>query len=196
MTTKELIYENALDLFSKHGYNNVGMRDLAKSVGIKAASIYNHYKGKEEILLDIAKTFVEELQKEVYPLYKESHLSARAYFTNISLKTNSFFESDKINQLTRLLIPEQFNSPRLKNILHDEFLVKPRVALNYYFGTLMKKGLMKQADSMLAAKIYHSFFVYHFYEKYLTESPEGYLTTYEDLFKKHIDFFMNYFEIK
>ncbi len=196
MTTKELIYENALDLFSKHGYNNVGMRDLAKSVGIKAASIYNHYKGKEEILLDIAKTLVEELQKEVYPLYKESHLSTRQYFTNISLKTNLFFESDKINQLTRLLIPEQFNSPRLKHILHDEFLVKPRVALNYYFNNLMQKGLMKSTDSMLAAKIYHSFFVYHFYEKYLTDSPEGFLTSYEDLFKKHIDFFMNYFDVK
>ncbi|CCV63791.1 Transcriptional regulator, TetR family [Alteracholeplasma palmae J233] len=196
MTTKELIYKNALELFSKNGYNNVGMRDLAKSVGIKAASIYNHYKGKEEILLSIADSLVEKMRKEIYPLYKRDDLSPREFFTNISLSTNTFFEKEEINQLTRLLIPEQFNSNALKNILHDEFIIKPRTALTYYFKNLMDKGLMKKENPLLAAKLYHSFFIYHFYEKYLTDNPEGFMLTYEELFKEHITLFMNYFNIK
>lgn len=195
MTTKELIYKNAIELFSTHGYQNLGMRDLAKASGIKASSIYNHYKSKEDILLDIANELVNELKLNVYPLYKVTSLSPKDYFKNISLKTNIFFEQSHINTLTKILIPEQFSSDRLKELLHQEFIVKPRTAYTYYFADLMKKDLMKKDDPKLAAKMYHSFFVYHFYEKYLTKNPVGFLTDDQIIFINHIDLFMKYFNI-
>ena len=49
MTTKELILHTALRLFSERGYDGVSMRDLAAEVGIKAASIYNHFTSKKYI---------------------------------------------------------------------------------------------------------------------------------------------------
>lgn len=49
MTTRELILKTALRLFSERGYDGVSMRDLASEVGIRAASIYNHFSGKEDI---------------------------------------------------------------------------------------------------------------------------------------------------
>ncbi len=49
METKELILNKSLKLFSDRGYEGVTMRDIAAEVGIKAASIYNHFKGKEDI---------------------------------------------------------------------------------------------------------------------------------------------------
>lgn len=49
MTTKELIIDKSLQLFSEHGFEGVSMRDIAAEVGIKAASIYNHFSSKEEI---------------------------------------------------------------------------------------------------------------------------------------------------
>lgn len=195
MTTKELIYKNAIELFSTHGYQNLGMRDLAKSAGIKASSIYNHYKSKEEILLDIANELINELKQNIYPLYKVTDLSPKDFFKNISLKTNQFFEQTHINTLTKILIPEQFSSQRLKELLHQEFVVKPRTAYTYYFNDLMKKNLMRKDDPKLAAKMYHSFFIYHFYEKYLSNDPIGFLTTDESLFVNHIDLFMKYFNI-
>ncbi|VEU83164.1 TetR/AcrR family transcriptional regulator [Acholeplasma hippikon] len=196
MTTKELIYKNAIELFSQYGYQNLGMRDLAKSAGIKASSIYNHYKSKEDILLDIANELVNELKENVYPLYKVTDLSPKEFFKNISLKTNQFFEQKHINTLTGILIPEEFSSQRLKKLLHEEFIVKPRTAYTYYFKSLMDKGLMRTEDPKLAAKMYHSFFVYHFYEKYLTNDPEGFLVKDESIFVNHIDLFMKYFDIK
>ncbi len=48
--TKERIIFESLNLFSQKGYEGVSMRDIAAAVGIKGASIYNHFKGKEEIL--------------------------------------------------------------------------------------------------------------------------------------------------
>src|SRR5690606_15455752 len=151
-------------LFSKHGYHQLGMRDLAKSVGIKASSIYNHYKSKEDILLDICNELLDGMKKHIYPLYKNQSLSPRLFFTTISLETNKFFETPKMQQLTKLLIPLQYEIPRLKEIILNEFIYKPRTAYSYYFNQLMQQGKMKKTDAMLAAKIYHSFFIYHFHE--------------------------------
>ncbi|MDY3007381.1 TetR/AcrR family transcriptional regulator, partial [Anaerococcus porci] len=49
VTTRELILDKALFLFSKFGYSDVSMKDIANEVGIKAPSIYKHFKSKEEI---------------------------------------------------------------------------------------------------------------------------------------------------
>lgn len=196
MSTKEIIYQNAINLFYEKGYHNLGMRDLAKSVGIKASSIYNHYKSKEDILMDIAHELIHELSIHIYPLYKQTNLQPSAFFESISLETNNFFETTHINKLTKILIPEQINVERLRTLLHNEFILKPRTAYTYYFKALMSKNQMRQSNPLLAAKLYHSFFVYHFYEKFLSSTPDGFLITYESLFREHINLFMDYFEIK
>ena len=48
--TKELIFDTFVEMSSALGYENVGMRDLAKKVGIKVSSIYNHFDSKGKIL--------------------------------------------------------------------------------------------------------------------------------------------------
>ena len=49
-STKTQIFHTALRLFATCGVENVSMRDIAEAVGIKAASIYNHYINKEQIV--------------------------------------------------------------------------------------------------------------------------------------------------
>ena len=48
--TKTQIFNTTLRLFAARGVENVSMRDIATAVGIKAASIYNHYTNKEQIV--------------------------------------------------------------------------------------------------------------------------------------------------
>ncbi len=50
---RELIYEEAAKLFKEKGYAASSMRELAKRVGLKASSFYNHIASKEDILRDI-----------------------------------------------------------------------------------------------------------------------------------------------
>ena len=56
---KEIIGCAAM-LFTEKGYSAVTMRDIAKAVGIKAASLYNHISSKEEILTYIIISLAEE----------------------------------------------------------------------------------------------------------------------------------------
>ena len=56
-------------LFKEKGYSAVTMRDIAQAMDIKAASLYNHIKSKQEILIliiiEIAEEFTNKMNKIV-----------------------------------------------------------------------------------------------------------------------------------
>lgn len=58
---KDLILEKAAAMFRQKGFAATSMRDLAETVGIEAASLYNHIRSKNEILeaicFDVANRF-------------------------------------------------------------------------------------------------------------------------------------------
>lgn len=53
ISRKNQIHNAAIELFKERGYAATGMREIAKSIDIKAASLYSHIKSKEEILQKI-----------------------------------------------------------------------------------------------------------------------------------------------
>ena len=57
---KQEIIQTAARLFKEKGYSAVTMRDLAATMGIKAASLYNHINSKQEILKEIIISIAEE----------------------------------------------------------------------------------------------------------------------------------------
>lgn len=58
--TKKIILEEALELFTGKGYIGTSMDDIAKAVGIRKASLYSHYEGKESIFTAIFQDILEE----------------------------------------------------------------------------------------------------------------------------------------
>ena len=65
-TTRDKILFASIRLFSQYGYNEVSMRDIAESVGIKASSIYNHFNSKKAIADEIYR-FYDEQWNEAKP---------------------------------------------------------------------------------------------------------------------------------
>lgn len=50
---KKQIFDVALGLFAKNGYNSVSVRQIAPAVGLHPATLYHYYSSKEEILTEI-----------------------------------------------------------------------------------------------------------------------------------------------
>lgn len=65
-TKKEVIIEKAARLFREKGFGAASMRDLAETVGVEAASLYNHIQSKAEILqaicFKVANEFISRLE--------------------------------------------------------------------------------------------------------------------------------------
>jgi AcrR family transcriptional regulator len=49
-STRDRIFEAAVKLFAQKGYHGTSMRDLARAVGLKESSLYNHFPGKGTLL--------------------------------------------------------------------------------------------------------------------------------------------------
>jgi len=53
LSTRERLREAAFALFGEKGYDGVSMSELAERVGIAKPSLYNYYRSKEDLLLDL-----------------------------------------------------------------------------------------------------------------------------------------------
>ncbi len=60
--TADDIRRAAQHLFATNGFEATTMREIAAAVGIRAASLYNHFKSKEDILWDLTATALSDLE--------------------------------------------------------------------------------------------------------------------------------------
>ncbi|HEA4099756.1 TPA: helix-turn-helix transcriptional regulator, partial [Stenotrophomonas maltophilia] len=56
-----LILQAALQCFVARGFHQTSMRDIAQAAGVSLGNLYNHFPGKEAIILAVAVAESEEL---------------------------------------------------------------------------------------------------------------------------------------
>lgn len=89
---KDLILQKAALMFREKGFAATSMRDLAETVGIEAASLYNHIQSKSEILQDITFRMASDCN---------AHLD--------SLDNNGMTSTQKIESLIRFHVQMMIN---------------------------------------------------------------------------------------
>ncbi len=153
MTTKEKILEEALTLFSKNGYDGTSVDQIAERVGIKAPSLYKHYKGKEDILnaiIDAAEVRYEELfgsDRNIGKLPESKDEFIRSTMGKISFTMHD----PMIRKIRKFLIQEQFRSERLADITTRHQLDGIQRMYTKIIEGMMNKGLFIKDDPKLLA---------------------------------------------
>lgn len=66
-STKQKIIETATELFYKNGYNLTGINEIISEAGIAKATLYSHFKSKEDVCVAYLQykngTFLSEIEK-------------------------------------------------------------------------------------------------------------------------------------
>lgn len=192
MTTKEKIFEVSIDLFSEYGYDGVSIRQIAKEVGIKESSIYNHYKSKESILKSILDYYIHEMTKDEIPLSQASqNLDINLdYFYNQGLKLYiSKLKDDKMMKITRIFIIESYHNEEIKNFVKEAIINGPVQGWIGLFNLIKEKGLISaNCDTKQLAEsfYYYSMFllIQHFIFNYPQDNEE-FLDNLSEKSKKH-----------
>ncbi|MCH5349039.1 MAG: TetR/AcrR family transcriptional regulator [Oscillospiraceae bacterium] len=162
MTTKEKILREALNLFSEKGYNAVFVGDIAEAVGIKAPSLYKHYKSKQ----DIFNAILEEMKKE----YDEQALSLNMNGNNAETDANIFSEVSEDNlvqmgiglfqyflhneyagKFRKMLTIEQFRDEDLSLLYQKQYVDNPLSYQSAMFSLLSAKGFLSQENTDIMA---------------------------------------------
>ena len=154
MDTKQRILDEALTLFSEKGYANVFVGDIADRVGIKAPSLYKHYKSKRAIfdaIIDEMNRRFEEQAKSLQITGTDASADAGVY-QEISedrlLKTGRdlflYFLHDDYNQKFRkMLTLEQFHDEDLAKIYSRIYVDDPLSYQGMLFGFMVTSGVLK-----------------------------------------------------
>ena len=153
MSTKERILDEALTLFSENGYDGTSVEQIAEKVGIKAPSLYKHFKGKEDILnaiIDNAEAHYEESfgsEKHIGRLPESKEQFLRAAMEKISFTLHD----PMIRKIRKFLVQEQFRSERLAEITTRHQLYGIQGMYTKIIEGLMNEGLFREDDPALLA---------------------------------------------
>ena len=157
MNTKKRILDEALTLFSENGYGNVYVAQIAEAVGIKAPSLYKHYKSKQDIFNAILDEMKKSYDKqasmlnisgedavsdaEVYSYIGEDELVRMA--TGLFLY---FLHDDYAQKFRKMLTIEQFRDSELAHLLTKEYADDPLSYQSAMFSMLCEKGVLRKYD--------------------------------------------------
>ena len=162
MDTKKKILDVALTLFSEKGYGNVYVGQIAEGVGIKAPSLYKHYKSKQDIFEAILEEMRNRYDKEAAHL----NMTGNDFLIDFELYNNisedelvkmgiglfSFFLHDEYEcKFRKMLTIEQFSNKELAELFSHQYFNEP---LKYQTGLLqllIMQGHMKNEDANVMA---------------------------------------------
>ena len=153
MDTKHRILDEALTLFSEKGYANVYVSDIAERVGIKAPSLYKHYRNKraifDAIIDEMNHRFEQQAQAlsisgtdptadaEVYKNMDEEHL--------IKLGNDLFryyLHDSYTKRFRKMLTLEQFQDQELARVYSQQYFDMPLFYEGMLLGLMVSQGLL------------------------------------------------------
>lgn len=174
-TTKEKIFNVAIDLFSQKGYNEVSIREIAKEVGIKESSIYYHYSKKEDILDKIFEYFLDKMNEtEISNEQMEELLNQSPkviyHFGSESVKKK--YGQLKMTKILRLIFIEVYHNDKVKEFFLNEIINKPIMFWTSFFQTLIDKKIINSNDPKRLAENYYNYGMFKMFEAIILKYPE------------------------
>ena len=64
MNTREKIIDTTRRLIQTRAYHGFSFQDIADNVGIKKASLYHHFRSKDDVAIEVLRTSVEAIKDE------------------------------------------------------------------------------------------------------------------------------------
>ncbi len=163
--TRQRILDEALALFSTRGYDSVSVGEIAKAVGIKAPSLYNHFPSKRAIFDAIVEATAAQYEADTdkidihvqnvtqdIPAFTE--ITADALFEKVRQIFLYSLHDENISRFRRMMTIEQFRSPELAALYSRRYVER---VLDYHAGifrALIAAGEIQAEDPDTLAMLY------------------------------------------
>ena len=165
--TRQRILDKALELFSAKGYDAVGVAEIAKAVGIKAPSLYNHFPSKQAIFDALVENTAAQYEKDtdaidihVQDVRQDVSTFSRITEDALAEKVRQLFlyslHDDTIRQFRKMMTLEQFRAPELAAYYSQRYVDRMVAYHAALFRTLIARGELQNQDPDTLAMMYVS----------------------------------------
>ena len=195
MNTKERIIEKSINLFSINGYDSVSIRDIAKNVGIKGSSIYNHFQNKREIYNCVITTYSDHVSYSLKKiqnywnknLSSDNNLSGDLFVTQQMQTFKFLLTNTECVKLRKTLLIDKFKNKKA-SLLFEKLYIND--ILNYQKNILEKiiktEYLVNKDMYTLALQLYSPVFLLFYKDPdEINDNDYNALTTHLMNFKKY-----------
>lgn len=196
--TKEKIFDVSIDLFSQYGYDGVSIRRIAKEVGIKESSIYNHYQSKESILESILSYYINEMIKEEAPIMQANEkldMDFEHFYKEGSDRFISKLSEEKMMKITRIFLVESYHNDKIKNFVKEAIIGYAIKGWEELFNLMKEKNFIKKdADISQLAESFYYYGLFLLYEHFIINYPEDderFLKDFEKRTTNHMKILFN-----
>ncbi|MFQ6862357.1 MAG: TetR/AcrR family transcriptional regulator [Beduini sp.] len=167
MTTKEKILKEALTLFSNKGYSAVYVGEIAEAVGIKAPSLYKHYKSKQDIFNAILEEMKKSYEQQTTRLKMDGSqpdqdidvFSMVDEETLVKMGTELFLyflHDEYVSKFRKMLTIEQFHDLELAVLYSKQYVEGPLAYQSGLFYLLGIQNKLKDNDPNIMAIHFYS----------------------------------------
>ena len=146
---RKQIMDAALVVFSKKGYGEATIPDIAVEAGIAVGTIYHYYDSKRDLLESLIQTYVitEPLVDFFVQLAKGNE---RISVEEIIEKVLNWGGADDLNRFV-FVFTEVIRDPQLRERFAGQFLTPVLQALEKYVADRVSSGEFRRLDPQVAA---------------------------------------------
>ncbi|MCF6149780.1 MAG: TetR/AcrR family transcriptional regulator [Candidatus Kuenenia sp.] len=150
-TTREIILETALKLFSKKGYLGTTTREIAKKAGTAEVTIFRHFTSKEKLFEEVINkhSFLPALQGLL------PEVAEMPYTEALTVIAKRFLDTLTIRKdIIKIMHSEIQRYPEKIHKIYHAFIDEIFKTLASYFTTMQKKGILRELHSEVAARAF------------------------------------------
>jgi len=191
MGTKEKILAKSLTLFGKSGFAETSVRDIAKAVGLQPGALYNHFKGKDDILQALLGNLMESAIVTIFEDKDPQELSKRpkALLSNIATTFKLLSFDSKNEALFKLLMQEMYKNIKVRDLYLEYFYQQNVKKLSAALFMMMQEERIRSSDPLVLANEFLSPLFFYQSQVVLLKIDGKSTSSAVTLFEKHVDFF-------
>jgi len=156
VSTRQRILDGALDLFSKHGFAGTSVRQLARAVGLRESSLYNHFAGKEAIYHALIDTWgpassAEQLRGPRFQALSEDPAAFCRLYGDVLLE---LWSDPREQRFQELVTSERNRMGSERSHYFDTLFMEEAGLVSKYFRQFALAGLIETPDARETARLF------------------------------------------
>lgn len=145
--TKRAIFESAIKVFSKSGYDGATVDDIAANAGVAKGTLYYHFKSKEEIFRFIITEGIEVIKEELQDVLSKDEDALSKMKNLCRVQLNLVYQNKDFFKV----IMSQLWGQELRQLELRDIIEKYVESIEKYVIEAIEAGIIKKGEPKFMA---------------------------------------------